>query len=131
MAPASTGKLPATALSNVDFPDPLVPITITQEPSSMLRSTPQSACTSLDVPGLNVLQTVLSSSMEHRLRLRSGYRLEGARLFFELGQNPRQDQRHENEHGGDQFEIVGIEPPAQGDGDQQAEEHRSHDGARE
>src|SRR5580765_1190476 len=131
MAPSSTGKLPATALSKVDLPDPLVPITITQEPSSMLRSTPQSAVTSFDVPGLNVLQTFLSSSIEHRFRLRSGYRLEGARPFFELAQNPRQDQRHENKCGGNQFEIVGIEPPTQGDGDQQAEENRSHDSARE
>src|SRR5688572_10320403 len=103
MAPASTGKLPATALSKVDLPDPLVPITITQEPSSMLRSIPQSACTSLDVPGLNVLQTFLSSSIRHRFRLPSGNRLDGARLFFELGQKSRQHQRNENKHGGDQF----------------------------
>src|ERR1044071_5370872 len=131
MAPASTGKLPATALSKVDLPDPLVPITITQEPSSIVRSTPQSAVTSFDVPGLNVLQTFLSSSIEHRFRLRSGYRLERVRPFFQLGPNPRQGQRHENKTSGDTFEIVGIEPPTQGDGDQQAEENRSHDGARE
>src|SRR5262245_23431087 len=127
MVPASTGKLPATALSNVDFPDPLVPITITQEPSSIVRSIPQSAFTSFEVPGLNVLKTFCSSSMEHRFRLRSRDWLEDARLFFELGQNPRQDQRHENKAGGDQFEIVGIEPPTECNSDEQAEQNRSHD----
>src|SRR5919108_5513154 len=111
MAPSSTGKLPATALSKVDLPDPFVPITITQDPSSRVRSTPQSAFTSFDVPGFNVLQTFLSSSIEHRFRLRSGDRLEGARPFFELGQNPRQDQRRENKPGGDSFAIVWTGPP--------------------
>src|SRR6185437_15306325 len=104
MAPASTGKLPATALSKVDLPDPLVPITITQDPSSIVRSTPQSAVTSFDVPGLNVLQTFLSSSIEHRFRLRSGYRLEGVRFFFALGVNPRPHQCHEIQSCGDECE---------------------------
>src|SRR5437867_12250237 len=125
MVPASTGKLPATALSKVDLPDPFVPITITQEPSSMVSSTPQSALTSFDVPGLNVLQTFCSSSIEHRFRMRSGYWLDGVRPLSELGQNPRQHLSDENKSAGDQSQIDALEPPTRDDGDEQAEEHRT------
>jgi hypothetical protein len=49
-------KQPATALSRVDLPEPFVPITTTNDPSSMARSTPASARTSFGVSELNVLR---------------------------------------------------------------------------
>ena len=48
-------KPPATAFSSVDLPDPLVPMTTTNEPSSIESVTPRSARTSFGVPALNVL----------------------------------------------------------------------------
>ena len=61
-SPRSTKNPPATALSSVDFPDPFVPMTMTNEPSSTVRSTPRSARTSFGVPALKVLKTLRSSS---------------------------------------------------------------------
>ena len=43
MRPVSTRKVPATALSRVDLPEPLVPITTTNEPSRIDRLTPSTA----------------------------------------------------------------------------------------
>ena len=44
IVPASTKNVPATALSSVDLPEPLVPMTTTNEPSSMVRlDAPQGA----------------------------------------------------------------------------------------
>ena len=51
MRPRSTKKLPEMAFCRVDFPEPLVPMTTTKEPSSTLRSTPWRALTSFSVPG--------------------------------------------------------------------------------
>ncbi len=50
IAPESGGVVPATQFSMVDLPDPLVPMTTTNDPSSTFRSTPASARTSLGVP---------------------------------------------------------------------------------
>ena len=61
--PSSTGHVPATALSMVDFPAPFPPITVTKSPSSSFRFTPLRACFSLIVPGLKVLCTFLISSI--------------------------------------------------------------------
>ena len=49
--PAVGGNVPATALSSVDLPDPLEPMTVMNCPAGMSRSTPWSATTSLAVPG--------------------------------------------------------------------------------
>ena len=62
MVPASMRKVPATALSVVLLPDPLVPITTTKLPGSIVRSKPRKARTSSGVPALNVLQTPHISS---------------------------------------------------------------------
>ena len=61
--PLSTGKLPATALSSVDFPEPFVPTTMTKDAGSIVRSMPCSDRTSFGVPAKNVLRMSLTSSM--------------------------------------------------------------------
>src|SRR5437016_703466 len=116
--PWSTGKAPATAFRRVDFPEPLVPTTITNDPSSMVKSTPCRDRTSLGVPWLKVLRMARSSSMGClRPRL----------LAIEPANESGNDQGQKQEQRGDQFEIVRIESPAQRDGHQQAEQHRTHD----
>ncbi len=55
IVPRSAVHTPATALSRVDLPAPLPPMTVTNWPSSMWRSTPRRAVFSLTVPGLKVL----------------------------------------------------------------------------
>src|SRR5215475_7638702 len=113
--PESTGNDPATALSRVDFPEPLVPMMTTNEPGSTLRLTPSSARSSLGVPGLKVLRIVSSSSM-------------GRTRSFEVVslEQPGGDQRQENKQRGDEFQVVGIEAHAESDGHQQPEKHRAH-----
>ena len=51
----SMGQTPATALSMVDLPAPLPPMTVTKSPSSSVRSRPLRATFSLTVPALKVL----------------------------------------------------------------------------
>src|SRR5262249_38403822 len=118
IVPWSTKNVPATEFSSVDFPDPFVPITITNEPSSISRSIPCSERTSFGVPGLNVLRTPRSSSTGH-LRL----------LPPELRSKSRNDQRDEYEERRNQLQIVRIQSPAQRDRHQQPEQDRSHDRA--
>src|SRR3989442_15008620 len=102
--PWSTGNAPATAFRRVDFPEPLVPTTITNDPSSMVKSTPCRDRTSLGVPWLKVLWMARSSSMGSlRLRL----------LAVETANESGNDQGQKQEKRGDQFEIVPVEPTAQ------------------
>src|SRR3954453_17198211 len=101
MLPWSTKKVPATAFSSVDFPEPLVPMMMTQEPAVSSNVTPLRECTSFGVPGLKVLEIVRISSM--------------CTPHPALADEPRNNQRDENEGGRDQFQIVGAESPAQGD----------------
>src|SRR5699024_9585203 len=63
MRPISIGQTPATALSIVDLPAPLPPMTVTKSPSSSVSSRPLRATFSLTVPGLKVVKMFLSSSM--------------------------------------------------------------------
>jgi hypothetical protein len=63
MVPASTGNVPAMALRSVDLPDPFVPTTMTNDPSSTERSMPWSARSSFAVAALNVLKICRMSSM--------------------------------------------------------------------
>src|SRR5690348_14595787 len=105
--PLSTKNVPAIAFSNVDLPDPFVPITTTNDPPSSVRSTPCSDRTSLGPPGLNVFVTFCSLSMRHRHPLRS-----------KLYQEVRNDKRDEYEQGRDQLEIVRVQPPPQRDRDE-------------
>ena len=50
-------------LRRVDLPAPLLPITATNSPSAIVKSTPLRARRSLDAPGLNVFWTCCSRSM--------------------------------------------------------------------
>ena len=67
--PESTKNEPATAFSNVDLPDPFVPMTMTNEPSSIRRSTPCRARTSFGVPAWKVFRMLSISSMERSERV--------------------------------------------------------------
>src|SRR5437763_14740372 len=112
IAPPSTTKLPATALSSVDFPEPFVPITVTNEPSSICSDTPRRARTSFGVPAKNVFCNSRSCSMpSHFLHRR------------------RENQRAENKDRRDQLEVVRIQAPAQSQRDDQPEQHRPQDRA--
>src|SRR5258708_7383577 len=117
MLPASTMKVPATAFSSVDLPDPLVPITIRNELAGSLSDTSVSALTSFGVPGLNVfdMRSIASIGSRH-LGERAATRLAG----FQSVCHVRQDQRGKDKHRSDEFEVVGAEPPAQCDGYEQA-----------
>src|ERR1035438_934723 len=112
MFPSSTGKVPATAFSRVDFPEPLVPMMITQEPSASSRFTPRKERTSFGVPGLNVFETPRTSSMRAPQAL--------------FPQELRHNERAEDKYRCDQLQIVGTEAPSQRHGYQQPEEHRTH-----
>src|SRR3954454_21057168 len=114
IVPRYTYKLPATALSSVDFPEPFVPMTMTNEPSSMSSDTPRRERTSFGVPSKNVLRSSRTCSMS---------------LHFL--QRHRQHERAENEDRGHQFQVVRIESPAQRERDDQSKKHRAHDRADE
>src|SRR5438045_9581351 len=101
------------ALSSVDFPEPLVPMTITKEPSSIEISTLCKERTSLGVPALNVLAIRCVSSMGRGPCPNS----------IEFGKQGWQNQSEENESGRDQLQVVRIESPAQSDGNEEAEEY--------
>src|SRR6188768_32100 len=116
--PESTKKVPATAFNSVLFPDPFVPITVTNEPSSMESETSRSERTSLIVSGLNVFEIWRSSSMRH-LRLPRP----------QLAEQGGQDKRSEHEDRRDQLQVIRIEAPPQRHGNEQSKQHRAHDGA--
>src|ERR1700730_12752184 len=84
MWPSSTKNVPATAFSRGDFPEPLVPMMITQEPAAKSKFMLRSERTSFTVPGLNVLEMDLTSSMRAPQAFPS--------------QELRNHQREENEH---------------------------------
>src|SRR5208337_736860 len=116
--PRSKKKEPATAFSNVDLPEPLVPMTTVKDPSWTLSVTPWRALTSFTLPGWKVLRTPLTSSMG-----------EPPYASFEKGEQFGHNQSEENKGGRDQLQVVRVHAPAQGDGDQQPEQHRTHHGA--
>src|SRR6188768_2385185 len=90
MRPASTKNVPATALSSVDFPEPLVPMMRRNEPVSSRSETLRSARTSFGVPGLNVLVMSEISSMSGGGGLRGGSR-------FQFAQQRGRDESDEHE----------------------------------
>src|SRR6266852_5892496 len=102
IAPESTQNDPATALSKVDFPEPFVPMMTTNAPSFTVRLIACSACSSLGVPGLNVLLTERISSTGRS-------QLEQVKPFQEPGSYKRQ----EDEHCSDEFQVIGISAQAQ------------------
>src|SRR4030095_15860884 len=104
--PESTKKEPATAFNSVDFPDPFVPMMMTNDPSWTFSPTSRSARSSLGVPALKILLTLAISSMG-----RSGVHplLQRAQPF----QQCRRNQCEKNEHCRRQFQIIGIQSNAQ------------------
>src|SRR4029450_6353840 len=104
--PASTGNPPATAFNKVDLPDPLVPMTTTNEPSLIERSTPLSARTSFGVPPLNVLKAPRICSIASDLDR------AGASLY--ASDERWQDECEENEPGCHELQIVRVKSAAQG-----------------
>src|SRR2546427_12532476 len=111
IAPESTQNDPATALSKVDFPEPFVPMMTTNDPSFTVGLTACSACSSLGVPGLNVLLSGRISSM-------GGSALEQVKPFQEPGGYKRQ----QGEQRSDECQGIGIESQAQCDCRQTPEE---------
>src|SRR5439155_5615020 len=130
MWPESTTNVPAIALSKVDLPEPFVPMTMTHDPSSIITSTPSSERTSFGVPGLNTFEIPRVSSMRglslpllgFRNRMDAPYRL--AYPLQESGKDKRQEYKDRR----DQFQIIRIQTPAERNCDEQAKEHRSHNG---
>src|ERR1051325_8891148 len=114
IAPRSTRNPPATAFSSVDFPEPFVPMTMTNDPSSMSSDTPRRARTSFGVPAKNVFRTSRRRSMPFR-------------FLHEHGQ----DERAEHERRRHELEVIRIQSPAQRQRDDQSEKHRAHDRADE
>src|SRR5579864_4337434 len=109
MAPASTVNVPATALSNVDLPEPFIPMTTTTDPFSICRSTPWSARTSLGVFGKKVLAMPAISSTCHPLP--------------DIRRQVGQYEGHQHKRSGDQLQVVWVQSPAQGDRHQQPEQN--------
>src|SRR4029453_12357913 len=110
--------MPPTALSNVDLPEPFVPMTMTKEPLSMVRLRSRSACTSLSVPGLNDFLTPRISSIRPT-------RLPSLDRF----QRAWEDESYEDKGCGYQLQIVWVEPQPQANCHQQTEKHGPHDGS--
>src|SRR5215470_8254366 len=104
--PESTKNDPATALRSVDFPEPLVPMMMTNEPSCTFSSTPRRARSSFAVPAWKVLLIPATSSMGC---LRRRFLPPGCYPLQQRGRN----QRQEHEHRGRQFQVVRVEPHAQ------------------
>src|SRR5262245_30625211 len=115
--PSSTRNDPAAALRNVDFPEPLVPMTMTNEPASIARSTPSSARTSLAVQAEKVLRIPMASNIPSSQQCPQAAHL--------AGQN--QGQNHEDR--GEELQVIGIQTRQQHHRSQKAKEHGSHDGA--
>src|ERR1700716_4303069 len=94
MVPSSTRNVPATAFSRVDFPEPLVPMMITQEPAARSRFSPRRERTSFGVSALNVFATPWISSMSTPQAL--------------LTQELWHDEGAEDEHCRDHLQVVGT-----------------------
>ena len=105
MVPASMGNAPATALSVVLLPDPLVPITTTKLPGSIASSRPRRARTSSGVPGLKVFQTshISSNAISSAPH---GLCFEAVRKRF------GQHERRKHKDSRDELQIIGVETPA-------------------
>ena len=102
-------ECPGNRIEQRGFPEPFVPITITNEPSWMVRSTPCKDLTSLGVPALNVFKILFVSSTCGGPHSRDA----------EFRQQVWQNQREEDKRSGDQLQVVWVEAPAQRDGDEQ------------
>src|SRR5947207_15629514 len=101
MVPVSTMNVPATAFRRVDLPDPLVPMTMRNEPAGSERETSVSALTSFKVPGLKVFEMRWISSIGScHLGEGAPARLTCLQPAHQFGQN----QCGEDKHRGNEFE---------------------------
>src|SRR5690349_6121329 len=107
MRPESHGKTPAIALSSVDFPAPLEPMTLTKSPASSFRLTCCSATTSSTVPAKNVLVSDWMSRMAY---------LPWAQRSRQTSASPPPQRwcgkDNDHKHCSHQVEIVGTESQA-------------------
>src|SRR5690625_716619 len=133
--PVSGGSLPAMTLSIVDFPAPLEPMTVANSPGSSRSEMPWRASRSFGVPAKNVLLTSVSSSMSRTSR--RGGRRRGAAQGPQRTDPPEhaplgQEERDDDEDGGDELHVVGVEEPdPQGELDGDPVQHGAeHDGER-
>ena len=112
MRPRSTRNDPATALSNVDFPEPFVPMTITNEPSSIVRSTPCKRPHLVGGAGVERLGDVVN--LQHGMYA-SSTTVASFATFVPAAwrRTSGQHERREHEQRGDQLQIVGVQTPAQ------------------
>src|SRR5262249_38508207 len=96
------------------FPEPLVPITMTKDPTSIVNVTSSRARTSLGVAAWKVFEMARASSM-----------VEPCPAFREPCYHFRKDQRRENERRSNQLQVIWIQAGSQGDRHQQPEQHRT------
>src|SRR5699024_10651040 len=113
MVPESTINRPEIELSNVDFPAPLEPITVTKSPGFRCRETSTSALRSLAVPAKKVLEMLSILSI--------GYLPPGD--FRRPASQLRQQQRGDDKHCGNQLHVVRIQAHRQRHVDDQAVEN--------
>src|SRR5450830_1898086 len=95
MLPESISKSPEMALRKVDLPAPLEPITATNWPVGISRSSPRKAGFSIGVPGLNVILRSFAFNMSGSL---------GQQLQLALAH--RQHQCQHDQHRRDQVQIL-------------------------
>jgi len=116
IVPPSGRKVPATALRSVLLPEPLVP---------MMPA--KAAVFYVEVDAAQRSHSV-GSAREEGLSAANDPKHGGLKEFAAQHAGPAgQHQRREDEPGGHELEVVGIEAPAQRDRHQQAEEDRAHD----
>ena len=106
-SPESTCNVPAVALSMVDLPAPLPPMTVTNSPSRSVRLRPFRAVFALTVPGLKVLCRSFSSSMLLHSFLGGVLGLGLAAGLFQIQIGQRQEDRHDQR--GDQLQVVSVQ----------------------
>src|SRR5699024_1629897 len=108
MEPKSGFHTPAMALSKVDLPAPLPPMTVTNSPSLISRSRPLSAVLALTVPALNVfcrfvILSTFPTSIRHVLRPQG--LAPGKVLAFQV----RHRKEDGDNDGGEHLQIVRLQ----------------------
>ena len=121
--PPSGKKLPAMAPKRVDFPAPLLPMTVTKSPFARARERSSTAFFSWTVPGEKVLETCSRRSKSATL-----LHLPPEPVKLELLPNRGPGDGGGHNDGGDQLEVLGPHVGGQGGGDDDAVKHRPQDG---